>query len=61
METYNYTNFSTSSDFAGFRTIAPAGSSAPDFTATMLDTGEQVHLSSLWEEQDLLIEFGSYS
>jgi hypothetical protein len=62
VETYNYANFgpgSSASDFAKFREHMKVGEKAPDFPATLLDTGETVNVSSYWEEQDLLIEFGS--
>ena len=56
---YNYTIFEAKEDFVGFRTILQVGSPAPDFTATLLDTGQPVHLSDYWQERDVLIEFGS--
>ena len=62
VETYNYANFSPSvsaSDFAGFRDHIKVGDKAPDFSATLLDTGATVQLSSYWQDHDLLIEFGS--
>jgi hypothetical protein len=63
VETYNYANFgpvSSASDFAKFREHMKVGDKAPDFPATLLDTGETVQLSSYWEDdQDLLVEFGS--
>ena len=62
IETYNYANFgpgSSASDFAKFREHMKVGDKAPDFPATLLDTGETVQLSDYWKDQDLLIEFGS--
>ena len=62
VETYNYANFgpvSSASDFAKFREHMKVGDKAPDFPATLLDTGETVQLSSYWQDQDLLVEFGS--
>ncbi len=62
IETYNYANFgpgSSASDFAKFREHMKVGDRAPDFQATLLDTGETVQLSDYWKDQDLLIEFGS--
>ncbi len=62
VETYNYANFgpvSSASDFAKFREHMKVGDKAPDFPATLLVTGETVQLSSYWEDQDLLVEFGS--
>ena len=62
VETYNYANFgpvSSASDFGKFREHMKVGDKAPDFPATLLDTGETVQLSNYWEDQDLLVEFGS--
>ena len=56
---YNYTIFQPKEDFIAFRTILQVGSPAPDFTATLLETGQPVRLSDYWQERDLLIEFGS--
>lgn len=58
IETYNYSEF-VGSDFLPFRTHLSVGSSAPDFQATLLETGEPVRLSDYWKNGDLLIEFGS--
>ena len=60
VELYNYAAFAGGgSDFLGFRTKLPVGSSAPDFTATSLETGALVQLSEYWKEGDLVVEFGS--
>jgi len=59
VETYNYAAFGGSDQFLAFRTILPVGSTAPDFTATLLETGQLVQLSDYWRERDVLIEFGS--
>lgn len=62
IESYNYANFgpgSSASDFAKFREHMKVGDKAPDFSATLLDTGDTVQLSDYWKDQDLLIEFGS--
>ena len=59
IEVYNYAEFAATSDFLAFRTELPVGSPAPDFTATLLETGRPVQISRFWQEQDLLIEFGS--
>ena len=56
---YNYTIFEAKEDFVSFRTSLQVGSRAPDFTATLLETGQKVRLSDYWQERDLLIEFGS--
>jgi hypothetical protein len=58
IERYNYSDF-VGSDFLPFRTHLPAGSAAPDFQATLLETGRLVQLSDYWKQSDLLIEFGS--
>jgi hypothetical protein len=59
LEAYNYTKFMGGDSFLAFRTLLPVGSSAPDFQALLLDTGQPVHLSDYWRKGDLLIEFGS--
>jgi hypothetical protein len=58
IETYNYSGF-IGSDFLPFRTHLPVGSSAPDFQAILLETGQPVRLSDYWKKSDHLIEFGS--
>jgi hypothetical protein len=58
IEKYNYSEF-VGSDFLLFRTHLPVGSAAPDFKATLLETGRPVRLSDYWKKGDLLIEFGS--
>lgn len=58
IERYNYSEF-VGSDFLPFRTHLPVGSSAPDFQATLLETGQRVRLSDYWKKGDLLVEFGS--
>ena len=60
-EVYNYSVFEGKEDFAGFRTLLQVGSPAPDFPATLLETGETVKLSDYWREQDVVIEFGSHT
>lgn len=59
VEEYNYSVFVGSEEFLSFRTLLPVGSSAPDFQATLLDTGQRVRLSEYWKRGDVLIEFGS--
>ncbi len=56
---YNYTIFEGKEDFVRFRTILQVGSAAPDFTATLLETGQPARLSDYWRERDVVIEFGS--
>ena len=59
LELYNYSEFIGSDDFMEFRTLLPVGSPAPDFPATLLETGLAVKLSDYWKKNDVLIEFGS--
>jgi len=59
IEKYNYSEFVGSEEFMAFRTHLPAGSSAPDFEATLLETNQKVRLSDYWKKSDVLIEFGS--
>lgn len=61
VETYNYSVFEGKEDFLSFRTLMEIGSQAPDFPVTLLETEEKVKLSDYWREQDLVIEFGSYT
>ena len=61
VEGYNYSVFVGSEDFMDFRTLVPVGSSAPDFQATLLETGLPVNLSEYWKKSDVLIEFGSFT
>ncbi len=59
IETYNYSSLVGSDNFLDFRTVLQVGSAAPDFEATLLDTGATVKLSDYWRERDVVIEFGS--
>lgn len=59
IEKYNYAVFEGSESFLDFRTVLQIGSAAPDFEATLLETGEPARLSGYWRERDVLIEFGS--
>ncbi len=60
IEQYNYSAFKGGeSDFLGFRSQLQVGSSAPDFTATVLDSGELVQLKDYWKDGNLVVEFGS--
>ena len=57
---YNYASFQGGdSDFLGFRSGLQVGSAAPDFTTTLLNTGQPAQLQDYWRDQDLLVEFGS--
>ncbi len=55
---YNYSHFTTE-DFPDFKTVLTVGWPAPDFSVTVLETGEQVEISRYWQERDVLLEFGS--
>ena len=60
IEQYNYSAFKGGeSDFLGFRSQSQVGSSAPDFAATVLETGELAQLKDYWKDGNLVIEFGS--
>jgi hypothetical protein len=59
IEDYNYSVFVGSEEFMAFRTLLPVGSSAPDFEAKLLETGQPVQFSNYWKQSDVLIEFGS--
>ena len=60
VEQYNYSAFKGGeSDFLGFRSQLQVGSSAPDFTATVLENGELVQLKDYWKAGNLVMEFGS--
>ena len=60
IEQYNYSVFKGGeSDFLGFRSQLQVGSSAPDFVATVLETGELAQLKDYWKDGNLVIEFGS--
>lgn len=61
IEEYNYGVFAGSEEFVAFRTLLPVGSPAPDFAATLLDTGQSIRLSDYWKKGDVLIEFGSFT
>lgn len=59
--TYNYSVFEGQGDFEDFATLLRAGAGAPDFAATLLETGQTVRLSDYWRQQDLVVEFGSFT
>jgi len=58
---YNYTIFEGQGDFESFPLGRRVGSSAPDFPGILLETGQTVRLSDYWREQDVLVEFGSFT
>ena len=58
---YNYSVFLGSENFMDFRTLLPVGSLAPDFPATLLESGLPVKFSDYWKKSDVLIEFGSFT
>jgi peroxiredoxin len=37
------------------------GMGAPDFSATLLETSQEVRLSDYWRRGDLVVEFGSFT
>ncbi|MBI2358887.1 MAG: hypothetical protein HYV04_08280 [Deltaproteobacteria bacterium] len=51
IEQYNYSVFAGSEEFTAFRTHLPVGSSALDFQATLLDSGQPVKLSEYWKKE----------
>ena len=60
MEQYNYSAFKGGeSDLFGFRSLLQVGSSAPDLTATLLESGKLVQLKDYWNDGNLFTEFGS--
>ncbi len=60
-DTYNYSIFNGQGDFEDFPNMLRAGALAPDFAATLLGTGQTVHLSDYWRQRDLVVEFGSFT
>mgnify|MGYP001335434946 CR=1 FL=1 len=60
-DSYNYSIFNGQGDFEGFPNVLRVGTSAPDFTAVLLETGQSVRLSDYWRQQDLVVEFGSFT
>ncbi len=61
LTSYNYTTFEGQGDFESFPLGPRVGSSAPDFPAVLLETGQEVRLSDYWRERDVLVEFGSFT
>lgn len=60
-DSYNYRVFNGQGDFEDFPNVLRVGTSAPDFSATLLETGQPVKLSDYWQKQDLVVEFGSFT
>ena len=60
-DTYNYSIFNGQGDFEDFPNVLRVGTSAPDFTATLLESDQTVKLSDYWQKQDLVVEFGSFT
>lgn len=67
MGAYNYDRFDAyveagddEVEFAAFPNMLHAGERAPDGLLTRLD-GERVRLSELWRQQDVMLEFGSFT
>ena len=61
LDEYNYSVFNGQGDFEQFITILRVGADAPDFSATLLETGQPVRLSDYWSRGDLVVEFGSFT
>lgn len=65
---YNYPRFDAYVDsgteaveFGAFPSRLHAGEPAPDFAATLLGSGAEVHLRDLWRGSMVVMEFGSYT
>jgi hypothetical protein len=65
--TYNYENFDAhvesgqdEREFGAFPNMLHAGERAPDGELILLGGG-RVHLSALWRERGLVLEFGSFT
>jgi len=64
MSDYNYDEFDLPTElvpFEAFPGFVNVGSKAPDFPLEDLDTGETVHMNSLWSKGFAIIEFGSFT
>jgi hypothetical protein len=61
IEAYNYSVFEGQKDFVGFRTFLQVGAQAPDFPASLLETGKAVTLSDYWWKQAIVVKFGSHT
>lgn len=67
-EAYNYPTFDgyvrTGADdreFAAWPDLMHVGQRAPEIAGTVLDSGEQLALSSIWRRQTVVVEFGSFT
>ena len=65
---YNYERFdqyvesgADEREFGAFPNLLHAGEKAPDGELTLLDGGERVHLSELWRQTAVVLEFGSFT
>ena len=62
---YNYATFNMRNEtgkFGEFQTLAlHTGGRAPDFPLEDLETGQPVSLRGLWNNNHVVIEFGSYT
>lgn len=65
---YNYQHFDREveqgreeAEFNAFFSQLHAGEHAPDFTALRLNDLQQVRVSNLWQDQNLVMEFGSFT
>lgn len=60
-DSYNYSIFNGQGDFENFPAVLRTGERAPDFSATLLETGQITRLSDYWSQHDLVVEFGSFT
>lgn len=65
---YNYRRFdeyvehgSESEEFAAFADGLHVGQPAPGFPVTRLDDGERFDIADLWQREDVVMEFGSFT
>lgn len=68
LEVYNYPAFdgyvrsgADEAEFAAWPDLLHVGQRAPEIAGTVLDSGEQLALSSLWRRQTVVVEFGSFT
>lgn len=65
---YNYAHFDAyvesgaeQREFGAWPDLLHAGQRAPEIAGMLLDTGEQVALSSVWGQRTVVVEFGSFT
>ena len=68
MAGYNYERFDAyvesgqdAREFGAFPNMLHAGERAPDGDLTLLDDGERLRLSELWQRRGVVLEFGSFT